>query len=411
MRTRIGALLLSLLALLSCTTPIWPRGAPVPPQACPGQAAVEEAVFLIGDAGDPDLPPDDTDRLVDPVLLALRRDIATSAAALGDEHVTTVFLGDNAYRDGLPVPGHEDRRDRERKLEAQIAASAPGEAVFTLGNHDWHIEGSEGWDRALAQRQFLQGFAPRVSMRPPGGCAGPDRVDVGEHLRLVFIDLIGFEHAVDHPEVHREACSGRTPLESYYDLAAEFRDTGGAHVGLAMHYPLLTVGPHGGHYTWKQHLFPLTDFWSWAWVPLPLIGSAYPISRQLGVTGTDVVSQEYLRDIQGVFRAASLEQPTFFVAGHEHSLQLHRDFVGAYYLVSGAGSTGKVDRVETDEMDTVMLAEARAGYMRLDVRSDASIELVVTAVDGPGETETLMRHCIADGPAPDRRPARPSYQR
>jgi hypothetical protein len=384
MPKRLGALLLSLLALPSCSTPIWPRGAPIPPQACPSQAPVAEAVFLIGDAGDPELPLEDTDQLVDPVLLALQRDVRASAAALGNEHVTTVFLGDNAYWDGLPEEGNPDRRNRERKLEAQIAASAPGEAVFTLGNHDWHVEGAEGWDRALAQRHYLKRFAPRVSMRPLGGCAGPERVDVGEHLRLVFIDVIVFDHPIAHPEEHRAACSGRTPLESYYDLSAEFRNAGGVHVGFAMHHPLLTVGPHGGHYTWKQHLLPLTDFWSWAWVPLPLIGSAYPISRQLGVTGTDVVSQEYLRDIQGVFRAATPEQPTFFVAGHEHSLQLHRDFVGAYYLVSGAGSTRKIDRVETDEMDTVMLAEARAGYMRLDVRTDASLELFVSAVDGRG---------------------------
>lgn len=123
-----------------------------------------------------------------------------------------------------------------------------------------------------------------------------------------------------------------------------------------MHHPLLTAGPHGGHYTWKQHIFPLTDFWPWAWLPLPVIGSAYPLSRQLGVTGTDVSSERYKRDIRGVYRAATPWAPGVFIAGHEHSLQLHRDYTGAYYIMSGAGSANKVDRVEADELDTVMLA-------------------------------------------------------
>jgi hypothetical protein len=372
---------------------------------------VVDSVFLIGDAGDPKLPRDGSDALVDPVMLALHRDVGASVAQLGESAVSTIFLGDNVYWDGLPLEGKPDRRVRERKLEAQIAASAPGAAIFVMGNHDWHIEGPEGWDRVIAQRRFLEGLAPRVAMHPPAGCAGPDRLDVGEHLRFVFIDPIGFNHALEHPEEHQAVCSGRDVLEAYHDLSAEFDHPEGRHVGLALHHPLITAGPHGGHYTWKQHLFPLTDFWSWAWFPLPIIGSAYPISRQLGVTGTDVTSDDYSRDIAAIYRATRPRVPAFFVGGHEHSLQVHRDVIGAYYLVSGAGSVSKIDRVEDERLDTVMVAAARPGYMRLDVQADASLELTVTAVDRKGQTETLMRHCLANGPpTPRSRPAH-SYRR
>jgi hypothetical protein len=408
----VALLVVALVTLPSCATRIvWPHGAPLPPQACTGGAAVNDSVFLIGDAGDPALPPEGSDEIVDRVLLALHRDVEASVAQLGTEGVRTIFLGDNAYWDGLPLEGHKQRRERERKLEAQIAASAPAAATFVMGNHDWDFEGPEGWDRVRAQQRFLMQFSPRVSVHPPAGCAGPDPVDVGEHLRFVFIDLLGFEHALADPEEHLSVCSGRTPLEAYQDLSAEFQFTDGRHVGLALHHPLLTVGPHGGHFTWKQHIFPLTDFWPWAWLPLPVIGSAYPISRQLGVSGTDVVHEKYLRDIQGVFRATNPVVPGFFVGGHEHSLQLHRTIAGGYFLVSGAGSTNKVERVESAKMDTVMLAAARPGYMRLDVRTDASLELHIIAVNRDGRTEQLMRHCLATGP-PEvlQRPA-PTYQR
>jgi hypothetical protein len=391
---------IALLALASCSSPVLtPRGDPVPPEACPAGSKVSDSVFLIGDAGDPKLAREGSDELVDPVLRALHRDLQASVAQLGKAGVTTIFLGDNVYWDGLPVEGGPDRRERERKLEAQITASAPAAAVFVMGNHDWHIEGPKGWDRVMAQRRFLKGFAPRVAMHPPAGCAGPDRVDVGRHLRFVFIDPIGWDHAVEHPEEHGAACRGRSALEAYYDLAAEFEHPDGRHVGLALHHPLITAGPHGGHYTWKQHIFPLTDFWPWAWLPLPVIGSAYPISRQLGVTGTDIASEDYSRDIAAIYRATRPRVPGFFVGGHEHSLQVHRDVIGAYYLVSGAGSVSKIDRVEAHELDTAMLAEAKPGYMRLDVRTDGSLELTVTAVDRHAETETLLRHCLAKGPA------------
>jgi hypothetical protein len=390
-------LVLCALAALACASPVLtPRGAPVAARHCPGGAEPERSIFLIGDAGDPELPADGSERLVDPVLRALHADVEAASRRLGSERVLVVFLGDNVYWDGLPLEGHPRRRQRERKLEAQIAASEPAPAVFVLGNHDWHIEGPEGWERALAQRRFLEGFAPRVAMRPAAGCAGPDRLDVGEHLRLVFIDPIGFGHLADHPEEHRSVCPDRSVREAYLDLASEFDAPDGRHMALLLHHPLITAGPHGGHYTWKQHLFPLTDFWPWAWLPLPILGSAYPLSRQLGVTGTDVTHDDYQRYIAAIYRAARPSIPSLFIGGHEHSLQVHRDLVGAYYLVSGAGSTSMVNRVE--DMDTLMMAAARPGYMRLDVSADGALELTVRSLDRDARPESIFSHCLAKGP-------------
>ncbi|MCC6764136.1 MAG: hypothetical protein IT293_05685 [Deltaproteobacteria bacterium] len=372
------------------------RGGPVQARDCAAGDGVEYAAFLIGDAGAPTLPRGDSDAIVDPVLRGLHDDVAAAVGALGPERVLVLFLGDNVYWDGLPPEGHRDRRHGERVLEAQIAASAPARAVFLLGNHDWHAEGPQGWDRALAQRHFLERFAPRVRMLPPGGCAGPERLDLGPHLRFVLIDPIGFGHLMDHPDEHVRACPERTVRDAYLDLAAEFDAPEGRHLALAVHHPLVTAGPHGGHFGWKQHLFPLTDFWPWAWIPLPVIGSTYPLARQLGVTDTDATSESYGRYIQAIYRATRPLVPLLYVGGHEHSLQVHRDMIGGYYLVSGAGSVRKVDRV-VEDMGTVMMATARPGYMRLDVTERGALGLTVLALDAE-RPEPVYAHCLADGP-------------
>lgn len=386
-------------ALAGCAARVvLPRTGALEARSCAGAAAVTHSVFLIGDAGAPSLPLGDATELVDPVLRALRADVGEAVASLGTEQVATLFLGDNVYRDGLAPEGHPDRRHGERVLAAQMAASEPARAVFLAGNHDWHIEGPEGWTRALEQRRFLARFAPRVRMLPPGGCAGPETLDVGAYLRLVLIDPIGFGHLADHHEEHVTECPDRSLTEAFLDLAAEIDHPEGRHLALALHHPLITAGPHGGHFGWKQHLFPLTDFWSWAWVPMPVLGSVYPLSRQLGVTGTDATSESYARYIQSVYRASRPLVPLIYVGGHEHSLQVHRDLVGAYYLVSGAGSARKVDRVVND-MTTAMMATARGGYMRLDVDAEGRLALTVLAMDGNGERATpIYTHCLADGP-------------
>jgi hypothetical protein len=388
---------LFVVTLVGCTSPVvLPRGERVDEHRCEDNSSVTHTAFLIGDAGAPTLPLDGSDELVDPVLRGLHADVTKAVDTLDRERVLVLYLGDNVYWDGLAPEGHNDRRHGERVLNAQIAASAPARGIFLLGNHDWHIEGPEGWNRALEQRRFLERFAPRVRMLPPGGCAGPERLDLGPYLRFVLIDPIGFGHLADHHAEHVTACPNRTVVEAFYDLAAEFDEPEGKHIALALHHPLITAGPHGGHFGWKQHLFPLTDFWPWAWLPLPVIGSAYPLSRQLGVTGTDATSESYARYVQSIYRASRPLVPLLYVGGHEHSLQVHRDLAGAYYLVSGAGSAGKVDRV-WDDLETRLMATARPGYMRLDVTEKGSLNLTVLAVDDAAPSP-VYAHCLADGP-------------
>jgi hypothetical protein len=389
------------LVAAACTATRTVLPGPVTPQDCADAAEETHAVFLIGDAGAPKLPRHPEAELpVDPVLRNLRDDVMEQVGKLGVDRVTVVFLGDNVYFRGLVPPGESDRARGERILRAQIAAAGPARAIFMAGNHDWEVQGPKGWEHVTAQRDFLAQQGPRVSMLPAGGCPGPERVDFGEYLRFVFIDPIGFGHAIDFPEVHAANCPHPNVMNAFLDLSSEFDHPEGRHVVLALHHPLITAGPHGGHYTLKQHVFPLTDFWPWAWLPLPVIGSLYPLSRQLGVTGTDLSSDEYQGYITGIYRASRPRVPLLYAAGHEHSLQLHRDAVGAYYAVSGSGS--KVDRVEP--MPTAMFSMASHGYMRLDAHAGGAIGLSVFALTGSEKREPVLRHCLADGPPEPRRP-------
>ena len=91
----------------------------------PGDVAV--SLYLIGDAGKPDT-------VDEPVLAALHRDAGSRAG----ERVI-LFLGDNAYPRGLPVPGQPGRRAAERSLAAQVEAiTATGSrGYFVPGNHDY----------------------------------------------------------------------------------------------------------------------------------------------------------------------------------------------------------------------------------------------------------------------------------
>ena len=114
------------------------------------------------------------------------------------------------------------------------------------------------------------------------------------------------------------------------------------------------------------------------------------------MTSTDTSSGAYQGVIRGVYRASRPRVPILVAAGHEHSLQVHRDLVGLTYAVSGAGSSKKANRVEPSA--TALMAKAVPGFMRLDTRRDGSLELEVIEVDSTDEVSSIFTQCIAEGP-------------
>jgi len=375
------------------------------PFVCRPTTAVTSSVFLIGDAGDPDLPElsagegrgDDRSggppELVDPVLRALASDVATQVHSLGEERTAVVFLGDNVYPDGLAPEGDDDRARGERVLEAQIAAAGAARGFFVLGNHDWDQADEGGYERAMAQWRYLSERAPNIEIHPPRACPGPSRVDFGEHLRFVFVDAWSRIYDVEYPGSPVTGCDPRPGGgRARAALEAELHDHDDRRVVLALHQPLMSSGPHAGYFSWTDHIFPLRVFNRHLWIPLPILGSIFPVARWSGVTDVDLMSTSYSVYIESVMDLFEPGVPSLVVAGHDHSLQVHVDAIGVFHAVSGAGSTRKVNNVSNLESDLMSLAAP--GYMRLDEYGDGTLMLTVFALDEEDRSQRVYATCV-----------------
>jgi hypothetical protein len=107
-----------------------------PAAKCSSDAKFSSSVFLIGDAGDPQLPlasvdaPDANEPLIDPVLSALHAEVAEAVDTIGAERTAVIFLGDNVYPKGLAPPGNPTRAHGQRVLDAQITAIGRARGYF-----------------------------------------------------------------------------------------------------------------------------------------------------------------------------------------------------------------------------------------------------------------------------------------
>jgi len=366
----------ALAGAIACARHRPPLLVPVP-ELPPEDVAV--SLYLIGDGGKPD-------STGEPVLMALRHDLASRRSQR-----VVVFLGDNAYPRGLPAPGRPGRREAERHLAAQVEVitSSGSSGYFVPGNHDWAKHGTDGWEAIKRQEAFVDSAGGgKVSLQPGGGCPGPRVVDIGSRLRLVLLDTQWWLQPGPKPRDPDSDCAADAESEIVDSLRAALVGASGRMVVLTEHHPLRSGGTHGGHFDWKDHLFPLRAIKPWLWIPLPFIGSLYPAARQQGISNQDIPSRAYQRLIGALRRAFVAAPPALYAAGHEHNLQVLTGGAARVELVSGTGVYGHTD--EAVPIGGTLFAKRASGFARLDIPRVGQARLAVLEVDAAGGSREVF---------------------
>ncbi|MBC7920265.1 MAG: metallophosphoesterase [Ferruginibacter sp.] len=314
-------------------------------------------VFLIGDAGSP--VPDGKD----PNLNLLRNQLRAAG-----KNSAVVFLGDNLYPKGLPDAAAPGRREAERHLTGQldILADYPGRVVFIPGNHDWQRSGRKGWQHVQNQEKFVEATLNRGNVfLPDGGCPGPVEVSLSEMVTLVVLDTQWFLHPWDKPGEESD-CEAKDPAALIVQLDDILARNRHKQVIVVAHHPMYTYGPHGGYSTWKQHLFPLTDLHPSLYLPLPVIGSVYPLYRKLLGDPQDLAHPRNRLMRKALIETLRRYPGLVYADGHEHSLE-YIETDSLHYVVSGSGSKrtpvkqGKYARFVSDHQGFARLDYGQAG--------------------------------------------------
>jgi hypothetical protein len=251
--------------------------------------------------------------------------------------------------------------------------------VFVPGNHDWDKSGPDGFEAIRRQGEFIAAnSAGRARLLPAGGCPGPVVEEVGG-LRVAVLDTEWWLR--DGPKGGAE-CDPASTQGVLAALAEAISGAGGRPVIVAGHHPLATGGNHGGNFSFGDHLFPLRKLNKALWLPLPLIGSLYPIIRGAGVSDQDVAGGKNVHLRAAMDSVFALNPPLLYAAGHEHSLQLIDRGRPPVLAVSGSGILGHQSFL--DEAPGARLALSEPGFMRVDLLWDGRVCLGVIVVDRAG---------------------------
>ena len=307
-------------------------------------ATVKYSIYLIGDAGQATKDgKEPTFKLLESMLYSridtvVGPDGSKTVSHVSDPNGTVVFMGDNIYYKGLPDSSDNDYPEMARRLKAQldVVKNYKGNKFFVPGNHDWDEQGHEGLEKINRQEKFVEEYLGGNTFLPSNGCPGPAEIHLSNDVVLVLIDSQWWLHKFDKPMGPENGCN----INDKFDLIVKLEDildrNKGKHIMICQHHPLFTNGNHGGFYTMKDYIFPITIVRPKLYIPLPVIGAIYPLARKYGLSPQDMQHPEYKQMRQGMLSAIEKEKSTVFAAGHEHSLQMFREN-DVHHIVSGSG--------------------------------------------------------------------------
>src|SRR5690606_4638360 len=268
-----------------------------------------------------------------------------------------------------------------------------GRPIFMPGNHDWSGWGQSGLeDQEKLVESYLNekyGITDKDDWEnyflPDDGCSGPEVVELNNDIVVIVVDSNWWlANLTEEPKLNT-GCEARNKASFQFIFENIVRKYRNKNVVIAMHHPLYTYGSHGGGFTAKEHLFPLTELNPNLYIPIPVIGSMAVIFRSLLGSRQDVANPVY-KELRSALLAGVKKNGSFiFVSGHEHTLQyIEND--DQKFVVSGSGSKRSAVMLGKGSL----FASGAMGYSTLKFYEGGETWVQFWEVDAKGEHAKLV---------------------
>ncbi|TYB79115.1 metallophosphoesterase [Bizionia myxarmorum] len=305
---------------------------------------IDHSFYLIGDAGNSPIGTK-TDAL----------QAFENALNKADKNSSAFFLGDNIYPRGLPEETSESYAFAKHQLDVQIDAvkNFKGKTIFLPGNHDWYSDGLIGLER---QEKYIDSALGKNSFLPEHGCPIENET-ITDDIELIYVDAKWYMVNWDKHPTLNDKCEIKTRDAFLDEFESRIKKARGKTTIVAMHHPIFTNGPHGGQYSFMDHM-----------KPLPILGTLKNILRKTtGISPEDIQNKRYNDFRKRIITIAQENDRVIFVAGHDHNLQyLVQD--NLVQIISGSGSKSTATR----NVGSGLFSSSEPGYARLDVFKDGS---------------------------------------
>jgi hypothetical protein len=188
----------------------------------------------------------------------------------------------------------------------------------------------------LNQQRFVNNYLGKECFLPSNGCAGPVEIRLEKGITMLVLDTQWWLHQHAKSTVD-EGCLVSDVNEFSQALNESILDRNDERLLVVGHHPLASSGEHGGHFHWTDHLFPLAALSDRLYIPLPVLGSIYPLYRKNIGSIQDIPHLTYRAMRDSIMGALKKHPSIVYASGHDHHLE-YRNTDGVDHIISGSGS-------------------------------------------------------------------------
>jgi len=138
---------------------------------------------------------------------------------------------------------------------------------------------------------------------PENACGNVEVKEINDNLSLVFMDSNWFFSNWSDDKNLNKDCDITSRLEFWSELNGEIGGLKAKQIILFAQTPVFRNDEIGGHYGIHDHIFPLTNFVPWLYVPLPIVGTLISDSKTYLTPKENIISplyQEYISQMKTI---------------------------------------------------------------------------------------------------------------
>src|SRR6185436_10919041 len=256
-----------------------------------------------------------------------------------DSNHAVIFLSDHIYKNGLPDENDGKRKEAEKEINSRLdnLSQDKGKIFFIAGDHDV-IKGKKKRKESLSRTQtYVEDKLGKKNIFLPGnGCPGPEEVNLTDDLVIVPVNTMWWMQDKDE---RNNNCDIKKELDWTNELKDVIDNNQRKNILVLGHHPLFSLGHHGGLFSFKEHIFPLTMLHPSPHIPLPVIGSLYPIYRGGIGTKNDAGYPPYKALRRSLYRSFAGYNNVTYASAHEPNFQYFKYEKQDYIITNSLNKT------------------------------------------------------------------------
>ncbi|MCY7408795.1 MAG: hypothetical protein LH473_00850, partial [Chitinophagales bacterium] len=274
--------------------------------------------------------------------------------------VTLIYCGDILHKNGLQ--GKPTKQDSVfiKSLLDVVKDAADAKVYFIPGDEDWNNSGMNGWKNVRKLEELINGIAGKKIFLPEDGCPGPEIIDFGDHLQLVFINSPWWIHPYDRPQAPDTKCDVLVEPQFIEQLQGALEDAEEKNVLVVGHHPAISNGNYGGRVPFVRHLEP------------PVLGTFIAGYHQNIGSPRDIANPSYSEFANNIKYIMQDYAPFIYASSHDFNLQALR-YENSYQVVSGAIAK----KVAAGKSKQTVVKSNASGFVKLSYFDDGKVMLDV----------------------------------